>query len=59
MKKEKVLETVNEFPQEFDLDELIDRLVFIEKVERGLKQLDEGKTLTHEQVKAKVREWQK
>lgn len=51
MKRDKALETVKEFPQEFDLEDLIEKLVFVEKVEKGLKQLDEGKTVTHEKVK--------
>lgn len=59
MRKDKALETINELPQEFELDELMERLVFIEKVEKGLKQLNEGKTFTHEQVKNKVKGWQK
>jgi predicted transcriptional regulator len=59
MRKDKVLETVNEFPQEFELEELMERLVFIEKVEKGLKQLNEGKTVAHEQVKDKIKGWQK
>ena len=51
MTKEKVVEAVQDLPQEFDLEELIDRLVFIEKVEKGLQQLDRGETKTHEEVK--------
>jgi len=37
MKRDKVMDTVKEFPQEFDLEELIERLVFVEKVEKGLE----------------------
>ena len=51
MTKEKVVEAVRDLPQEFDLEELIDRLVFIEKVEKGLQQLDRGETKAHEEVK--------
>lgn len=51
MRREKALETMKEFPQEFDLEELMEKLVFVEKVEKGLKQLDEGKTVTHNKVK--------
>lgn len=57
MKRDKVIEAVNELPQEFDLDELIEKLVLIEKVELGLKQLEEGKTVPHEQVKELVKKW--
>lgn len=40
MRSEKVLETVNGLPPEFALEELIERLIFIEKVEEGLTQAD-------------------
>lgn len=59
MKRNKVLEAVKELPQEFELDELIERLVFIEKVEKGFKQLDEGDTKTHEEVKKIIQSWRK
>jgi len=59
MTKNKVLEAVNELPQEFDLDELIDRLIFIEKVEKGLQQLDQGETKTHDEAKRIIKSWQK
>jgi predicted transcriptional regulator len=57
MKRESVLQIVQEFPQEFDLEELMEKLVFVENVEKGLKQLDEGKTVSHEKVKEIVRGW--
>jgi hypothetical protein len=57
MNREKLIAVVKEFPDEFDLDELMGKLVFIEKVEMGLKQLDEGKTVPHEKVKEMVKGW--
>ncbi len=51
MKRDKAIETVKEFPQEFELEELIERLVFVEKVEKGLQQIDTEKTISHDQVK--------
>jgi predicted transcriptional regulator len=59
MTKDKVLEAVREMPQEFDLEELIERLIFIDKVEKGIKQLDEGKTVSHDQAKNIIKSWQK
>jgi len=59
MNREKAIEAVKELPQEFNLEELMEKLVFVEKVEQGLKQLEEGKTVPHEQVKNRVKEWQK
>ncbi len=57
MKRDKAMETVKEFPQEFDLEELIERLVLVEKIEKGLKQIEEGKTVPHEQVKEMIKKW--
>ena len=57
MKREKVIDAVKELPQEFDLEELIEKLIFVEKVEHGLNQLDEGKTTAHQQVKEIVKRW--
>ncbi|HTB06908.1 MAG TPA: hypothetical protein VK806_08155 [Bacteroidia bacterium] len=50
MKKQTVLNTVNEFPKEFNLEELLERLVFIEKVENGVAQAKEGKVVAHGKV---------
>lgn len=57
--KDKALEAVKEMPQEFDLEKLIERLIFIDKVEKEMKQLDEGQTKSHDEVKKAVKSWQK
>lgn len=57
MKREKAIETINEFPKEFELEDLIERLVFVEKVEKGIKQLEERKTTPHEKVKELIKKW--
>ena len=45
MNKNKVIDTVNELPQNFELDELMEKLIFIEKVELGLQQVAEAKVV--------------
>ena len=57
MKREKVMDAVKEFPKEFELEDLIERLVFVEKVEKGLAQLKKGKVVSHEKVKEIVKKW--
>lgn len=59
MNKRRVMTAINEMPQEFSLDAFMEKLIFIEKVEKGLEQLDAGNTFTHDEVKRKVKEWQK
>jgi len=57
MKREKAIETVNELPQEFELEELLEKLVFVEKVESGLKQLEAGEVISHDSVKEIAKKW--
>ncbi len=57
MKRDKAIDTVKELPKEFELETLIERLVFVEKVEQGLAQLKKGKTVTHEKVKEITKKW--
>ena len=57
MKRDKALETIKELPGEFDLEELMEKLVFVEKIEKGLKQLEKGETILHEKVKKVIKKW--
>ncbi|MEO6819360.1 MAG: hypothetical protein ABI266_09390 [Ginsengibacter sp.] len=57
MKRDKAIDTIQNFPEEFELEELLEKLIFIEKVEMGFKQLEERKTISHEKVKEIVKEW--
>lgn len=51
MKKNTVIETLNSFEDEFDAEKLIERLLFVEKVEKGLKDVEEGKVIDFNDVK--------
>jgi hypothetical protein len=57
MRREKAIETINEFPQEFNLEDLIERLIFIEKVEKGVEQTNKGFTKSADEVKELVKKW--
>ena len=57
MKRETVIDTVKDFPKEFELEDLIEKLVVIEKVEQGLTQLKKGKTVSHSKVKEIAKKW--
>ncbi|MBL4676563.1 MAG: hypothetical protein JKY70_10225 [Mucilaginibacter sp.] len=59
MNKDKVIATVNDMPTNFDLDTLVEKLIFIEKVEKGLQQADEGNVMSHSDVKQLVKTWSK
>jgi len=48
MKKEKVLQTLDSLTDDFKAEELIEKLFFIEKVEQGLKNVENGKEKSFE-----------
>jgi hypothetical protein len=55
MKREKAIEIVNQLSEEFHLDDLIERLIFVDKVEKGIEQANQGMTKTAEEVKRNLR----
>ena len=57
MRKSAVIESISTLPDEFSIDEIIERLVVIEKIEKGRKQVSAGQVNTEEQAKAKLDKW--
>ena len=52
--KEKVLEAIEKLPADATLEDAIERLVFLAKVERGLAELDAGKGVDHTEAKRRL-----
>ena len=52
--KERILKAVEELPDDVTLDEAIEKLCFLAKVERGLQQAKAGKTVSHDEVKERL-----
>ena len=57
--KERVLQAVQDLPDDASIEEAMERLLFLAKVERGLKQADAGQTIPHSQVKERMAKWLK
>jgi len=55
--KNTVKQTIESLPESFTIDELIEQLLFIEKVDEGIKQSDEGKTISNDDVKNMIEKW--
>lgn len=55
--KELVNSQIKNMPSEFTLDELIERLLVVEKVNQGLKEVDLGKTISEEELDKKLAKW--
>jgi predicted transcriptional regulator len=57
MRKATVLDSISKLPEEFSIDDLVERLIISEKIEKGRQQVKEGKVNTEEQAKAKLSKW--
>ena len=54
-----VIDSVKNLPNNFTIDELIDRLLFIQSVEKGLKDSKEGKVYSEAEAKRRLKKWLK
>ena len=59
MTKEALIKVVNELPEDFDMEVLLDKLIFMAKVEKGIEQIKEGKVTPYEEVKKISKTWSK
>jgi predicted transcriptional regulator len=49
--KDRAIEALRELPQDATYDDLIERIVFLARIEEGLAQLDAGQSISHDEVK--------
>ena len=55
--KEEVIKTISELPDDVTYEDIIEEIFVQSKIDAGLNQLDEGKYLTHDQVKERMGKW--
>lgn len=55
--KKKLKEQIEKFPEEFSIDELVERLLLIEKVEKGLNQSGRGEIITETDLDKEADKW--
>ncbi|MBP8822990.1 MAG: hypothetical protein KBH07_05065 [Flavobacteriales bacterium] len=58
--KSSVLKTLKELPDRFDVDDLIERIVLLQKVEEGIADAKAGRVSTLEEMRSHIeRKWSK
>lgn len=57
--KQKVIKAVQTLPDNATYEDAMERLVVLAKIDRGLKQLEAGETISHAKMKLKMRKWLK
>jgi predicted transcriptional regulator len=57
--KDLVYASLQDLPEAFELDDLVERLIFMHKIKTGMEQIGQGKVKTQEEVKQMVAQWRK
>ena len=57
MHKKVVVDTIRKMSEKFELDDLIERLIILNKIERGQKDIESRKTTSHFDAKEHLSKW--
>ena len=57
--KEAILEMIRKLPDNVTVADVMAELYFRQKVDQGLRELDEGKGIPHDQTRARLQKWLK
>lgn len=55
--KERLQEQLKDFPKEFSIDELIDHLILIEKIETGNLQSENEQVISEDKLDQEIAQW--
>ncbi|WP_192823361.1 hypothetical protein [Rufibacter sp. LB8] len=55
--KASVLESLQALPEHFSIDDLVERLIVVQKIEEGQRQALAGKVFTTQEAKDKLGKW--
>ena len=57
--KQQILKAIEDLPDDAGVEDALDRLYLLYKVERGLRQADQGELLTQEELRERMAKWRK
>jgi hypothetical protein len=57
--KEEVLKTVNDLPGEFSFEDILDKLLLLNKIDVGIEQSNNRETLSTTEAKESLAKWLK
>ncbi|WP_217636667.1 hypothetical protein [Algoriphagus alkaliphilus] len=52
-----VTKQLEKLPNEFTLDDLVEQLILVQKIEKGLKDSDENKVISEEELDTEIEKW--
>ena len=55
--KQEAMDTIQRLPDGVDFDEIVYRLHVLNKIHQGLKDVEEGRLITTEELRREIEEW--
>jgi hypothetical protein len=55
--KKQLTLTLEQFPEQFSLEELIDKLILLDKIERGNLQSEKNEVINEEELENEMQKW--
>jgi len=55
--KERLQKEIEKFPERFTIDELIEKLILIEKIQEGEKQSEKGEIISEKELDKEIEKW--
>lgn len=55
--KQEALEAIGKLPEDADMDEIMYRLYVLDKIRKGQRAADEGRSISHEELKHEIDTW--
>lgn len=55
--KTTLIQQIENFPEQFSIDQLVERLILIEKIEKGDKQSENGETISESDLSKEIDQW--
>jgi predicted transcriptional regulator len=57
--KEKLIEAIKKLPEGFTIEQVIEELVLLDKIEKGIEDIDQGKIYSSEEAENRLSKWLK
>lgn len=57
--KKKIISGIKKLPDSVTIDEILDQIILLEKIEKGIEQANNGQILTEEEVDQRMSKWLK
>jgi predicted transcriptional regulator len=55
--KQDAIDLIAQLPDDADVDEIMYRLYVLDKVRKGREALDQGRTVSHEELRREIEQW--